>query len=80
MTNRKISADNQHIMNQNYIILIISIISFFIILWIAKNRKFETTDSVSDAYDTWTNDRILEKLWGEHILSLIHISEPTRPS
>ena len=54
-------------MNQNYIILIILIISFFIILWIAKNRKFETTDSVSDAYDTWTNDRILEKLWGEHI-------------
>jgi len=54
-------------MNQNYIILIILIISFFIVLWIAKNRKFETTDSVSDAYDTWTNDRILEKLWGEHI-------------
>ena len=54
-------------MNQNYIILIISITSFLIILWIAKNRKFETTESVSDAYDTWTNDRILEKLWGEHI-------------
>ena len=54
-------------MNQNYIILIILIISFLIILWFAKNRKFETTDSVSDAYDTWTNDRILEKLWGEHI-------------
>ena len=54
-------------MNPNYVILIILIVSFFIILWIAKNRKFETTDSVSNAYDTWTSDRILEKLWGEHI-------------
>ena len=54
-------------MNQNYTILIISFISFLVILWIAKNRKFETTESVSDAYDTWTSDRILEKLWGEHI-------------
>ena len=54
-------------MNQNYIILIILIIGFFTVLWIAKNRKFETTESVSDAYDTWTNDRILEKLLGEHI-------------
>jgi len=54
-------------MDQTYIILIIALVSFLLILWIAKNRKFETTDSVSDAYDTWTNDRILESLWGEHI-------------
>ena len=54
-------------MNPNTLILIIAILSFLLILWFVKNRKFETTDSVSDAYDTWTNDRILEKLWGEHI-------------
>jgi len=54
-------------MNQNYIFLIIALVSFFVILWFVKNRKFQTTDSVSDAYDTWTSDRILEKLWGEHI-------------
>ena len=53
-------------MNQTYIILI-SLVSFLLILWFVKNRKFETTDSVSNAYDTWTNDRILENLWGEHI-------------
>tara|TARA_Y100001970_G_C14226647_1_gene856102 strand:- start:1406 stop:2335 length:930 start_codon:yes stop_codon:yes gene_type:complete len=49
-----------------FLLAFISII-FLIIVWNIKNRKFQSTQSVSNAYDTWTNDRILEKLWGEHI-------------
>ena len=32
-----------------------------------KNRKFESVESVASSYDSWTNDRLLENLWGEHI-------------
>lgn len=30
-------------------------------------RHYEGPASVSDIYDTWTNDRILEMVWGEHL-------------
>ena len=37
------------------------------ILWLKKNRKYESVKSVASSYDSWTNDRLLENLWGEHI-------------
>lgn len=30
-------------------------------------RRYEGPQSVSNVYDTWTNDRILESYWGEHL-------------
>ena len=44
-------------------ILVIALAS----LWTLSDRNYETTDTVAKAYDSWTNDRILETLWGEHI-------------
>ena len=35
--------------------------------WLRKNRKYESVHSVASSYDSWTNDRLLENLWGEHI-------------
>ena len=35
--------------------------------WLRKSRKFESVNSVASSYDSWTNDRLLENLWGEHI-------------
>ena len=45
--------------------------TFFIlyisIYWLRKSRKYESINSVASSYDSWTNDRLLENLWGEHI-------------
>ncbi len=35
--------------------------------WLIKSRKYESVNSVASSYDSWTNDRLLENLWGEHI-------------
>jgi len=46
---------------------LLSFFFFSLYLWINKNRKFESIKSVASSYDSWTNDRLLENLWGEHI-------------
>ena len=52
-------------------ILIVIFISLFLFilstLWFKKSRKYESVNSVASSYDSWTNDRLLENLWGEHI-------------
>ena len=50
-------------------ILIFSVLFLFTIsfAWLRKSRKYESINSVASSYDTWTNDRLLENLWGEHI-------------
>ncbi len=44
---------------------------FFLLIfsftWLKKSRKYTSLDSVASSYDSWTNDRLLENLWGEHI-------------
>ena len=30
-------------------------------------RKYISTSTVASAYDAWTKDKLLERLWGEHI-------------
>jgi MPBQ/MSBQ methyltransferase len=46
-----------------------------VLLWLRRNRKFMGTATVADAYDRWTDDRLLERLWGEHV-HLGHYGEP----
>ena len=46
-------------------------------LWFKRNRAFESTTSVADAYDRWTDERLLERLWGEHV-HLGHYGDPPR--
>jgi MPBQ/MSBQ methyltransferase len=40
-------------------------------------RKFESTESVANSYDQWTDDGILEFYWGEHI-HLGHYGSPVQ--
>ena len=52
--------------------IFIFILSAFFLLtlsasWLRKSRKYESVNSVASSYDSWTNDRLLENLWGEHI-------------
>ncbi len=52
--------------------IIICIFSAVVVLtlsitWLRKSRKYESDNSVASSYDSWTNDRLLENLWGEHI-------------
>ena len=52
------------------------LISFFLLaifclaltlIWRIKARKYISSGTVATAYDAWTNDKLLERLWGEHI-------------
>ncbi len=54
----------------NWVLIVIFSAFFFFGLstaWIRKNRKYVSVNSVASSYDSWTNDRLLENLWGEHI-------------
>jgi MPBQ/MSBQ methyltransferase len=42
------------------------------------SRAYTDSSSVARAYDNWTNDALLERLWGEHI-HLGHYGDPPRP-
>jgi len=48
-------------------LLIFSLVIWFLWLWYRSDRKYQSKETVSIAYDSWTNDRLLERLWGEHI-------------
>ena len=52
-------------------ILIFIFSSFFLFIlstqWLRKSRKYVSVNSVASSYDSWTNDRLLENLWGDHI-------------
>jgi len=45
--------------------------------WIRRNRRYQNADTVAEAYDRWTEDRLLERLWGEHV-HLGHYGDPPR--
>ena len=47
-------------------LLILFILVFFII-WRINARKYISSGTVASAYDAWTQDKLLERLWGEHI-------------
>ena len=36
-------------------------------IWRFNARKYVTSGTVASAYDSWTKDKLLERLWGEHI-------------
>ena len=49
-------------------ILIIFLAAFsFLIIWRINPRKYVSSGTVASAYDEWTQDKLLERLWGEHI-------------
>tara|TARA_B100000700_G_scaffold158435_1_gene175682 strand:- start:7590 stop:8516 length:927 start_codon:yes stop_codon:yes gene_type:complete len=50
-----------------FFIISVLFITALMISWLTKSRRYESLNSVSASYDSWTNDRLLENLWGEHI-------------
>lgn len=46
-----------------------------LVLYVAFPRKYQSSHSVANSYDDWTNDGILEFYWGEHI-HLGHYGSP----
>jgi len=44
-------------------------------VWSWRDRAFHSTASVAEAYDRWTDDQLLERLWGEHV-HLGHYGSP----
>ena len=45
----------------------ILILFFCLIIWRINTRKYISSGTVASAYDSWTQDKLLERLWGEHI-------------
>ena len=50
-----------------YFLLLVIIPIICLILWRIQTRKYITSQTVAAAYDAWTKDKLLERLWGEHI-------------
>ncbi|MDJ0723853.1 MAG: methyltransferase domain-containing protein [Prochloraceae cyanobacterium] len=57
------------------IILLIVIVG--IAIYLITARRYQSSDSVANAYDQWTEDGILEYYWGEHI-HLGHYGSPPK--
>ena len=49
------------------IFLIIFLLALSILIWKINPRKYISSSTVGSAYDSWTQDKLLERLWGEHI-------------
>ena len=47
-------------------LLVFCLLALFF-LWRINARKYISTGTVASAYDSWTQDKLLERLWGEHI-------------
>ena len=47
--------------------LILTLLFSSLILWRINTRKYISSGTVASAYDSWTQDKLLERLWGEHI-------------
>ena len=50
-----------------FIFLVFISVFVSLILWRINTRKFISSGTVATAYDSWTEDKLLERLWGEHI-------------
>ncbi len=49
-----------------FFFMVLFLITLFII-WRINARKYISSHTVASAYDSWTQDKLLERLWGEHI-------------
>ena len=47
--------------------LLVLFILILSLIWRINARKYISSSTVASAYDAWTQDKLLERLWGEHI-------------
>ena len=60
------------------LVVILSLLALFaigLVLYLATARRYQSSSSVVNSYDHWTEDGILEFYWGEHI-HLGHYGSP----
>ena len=50
-----------------FILIVLTIALLSLLVWRFNARKFISSGTVASAYDSWTQDKLLERLWGEHI-------------
>ncbi len=55
-----------------------TVITLGIAFYLFTARRYQSSDSVANSYDQWTEDGILEFYWGEHI-HLGHYGSPPHP-
>jgi MPBQ/MSBQ methyltransferase len=56
-----------------FVVVLVAALAF----WQRRDRAFASTATVAQAYDRWTDDQLLERLWGEHV-HLGHYGTPVR--
>jgi MPBQ/MSBQ methyltransferase len=49
------------------LLLLLAALVVGMVLWLRSARRFRGTQSVAEAYDRWTTDALLERLWGDHV-------------
>ena len=49
-----------------FLLLVLFLLTLAIV-WRVNPRKYISSRTVASAYDSWTQDKLLERLWGEHI-------------
>ena len=49
------------------LVTLLALLFSSLILWRINTRKYTSSKNVASAYDSWTQDKLLERLWGEHI-------------
>ena len=60
------------------ILLLLGLVLLSLWFWQRNERRYRGGESVADAYDRWTQDQLLERLWGDHV-HLGHYGTPPRP-
>jgi len=60
------------------VLLIVATVLICVSLWLASNRSYQGSTSVAEAYNRWTEDALLERLWGDHV-HLGFYGNPARP-
>ena len=62
-------------MNLVYLLGLVLLLLVAIAIYVLTARNYQSSDSVANSYDEWTQDGILEYYWGEHI-HLGHYGSP----
>ena len=49
------------------VLLVLAVLGVWVRIWSVSNRRYQSSTSVAEAYNRWTEDALLERLWGNHV-------------